>query len=73
VNSSVPLLSAVPIAANAAAPCRAIQATCASVSVLLTVVGLPNRPASPGNGGFLRGLAGRPSIAFSAAVSSPAT
>ena len=63
----------VPIAANAAPLLRAIQATCASVSTLLTVVGLPNKPCSPGNGGFLRGLAGCYSIALRAAVSSPAT
>ena len=47
--------SAVVRAAKAAPPPDTIPATLASVSTLLTSVGLPNRPTSNGNGGLLRG------------------
>ena len=45
--------------------------TFASVSTLLTTVGLPNRPTSTGNGGLLRGSPRLPSIDSKSAVSSP--
>ena len=45
--------------------------TLASVSTLLTAVGLPNRPTSNGNGGLLRGSPRWPSIELKIAVSSP--
>ena len=60
-----------PIAANAAPPSRTIAGMLASVSTLLTVVGLPNSPTSTGNGGLLRGSPRLPSIDSNSAVSSP--
>ena len=45
--------------------------TFASVSTLLTTVGLPNSPTSTGNGGLLRGSPRLPSIDSKSAVSSP--
>ena len=45
--------------------------TLQSVSTLLTMVGLPHRPDTCGNGGLARGLARLPSSAFSRPVSSP--
>ena len=45
--------------------------TLASVSTLLTAVGLPNKPTSNGNGGLLRGSPRWPSIELKIAVSSP--
>jgi hypothetical protein len=58
---------------NQVPPFRTIAGTCASVSTLFTVVGMPLMPDSPGYGGLLRGFAGRPSMDSIAAVSSPAT
>ncbi len=43
-NTFVPLLVAVPMAANASAPWRMIHGTMASVSTLLIRVGLPHSP-----------------------------
>ena len=60
-----------PIAANAAPPSSTIAGTLASVSTLLTAVGLPNSPTSTGNGGLLRGSPRLPSIDSKSAVSSP--
>jgi len=45
--------------------------TAARVSTLLIVVGMPNRPATAGNGGLMRGLPRLPSSEFIIAVSSP--
>ena len=45
--------------------------TLASVSTLLTSVGLPKTPTSTGNGGFERGSPRWPSIELKSAVSSP--
>ena len=61
----------VPIAAKAAPPSSTIAGMLTSVSTLLTVVGLPNRPTSTGNGGLLRGSPRLPSIDLKSAVSSP--
>ena len=72
-NTLVPLLLAVPKAANFSAPCRMIQGTRASVSTLLISVGLPQRPDSAGNGGRSRGMPRRPSTEAIRAVSSPQT
>ena len=41
------------------------------VSTLLTMVGLPNKPLTCGNGGFALGVARLPSKALINAVSSP--
>src|SRR5690606_2183971 len=54
-----------------AAPRLMIEGTAVRVSTLLIVVGIPNRPATAGNGGLMRGLPRLPSIAFINAVSSP--
>ena len=70
-NSFGPVEPSVPIAANAAPPSRTIAGMLASVSTLLTVVGLPNSPTSTGNGGLLRGSPRLPSIDSNRAVSSP--
>ena len=48
-----------------------MSGTLASVSTLLTTVGLPNSPTSTGNGGLLRGSPRLPSIDSKSAVSSP--
>ena len=69
----VPLLLAVPNAANFSAPCRTIQGARASVSTLLISVGLPHRPDSAGKGGRRRGNPRRPSTDEIRAVSSPQT
>ena len=45
----------VPTAANAGPARRTMSRTFTRVSTLLTTVGLPNRPATVGNGGLLRG------------------
>ena len=50
LTSFVPGASFVPTAANFFAPCRAIQATCASVSPFWTTVGAPRSPRSVGYG-----------------------
>ena len=65
------MLPSVPIAAKAAPPSATIGGTLTSVSMLLTAVGLPRRPASTGKGGLLRGSPRFPSIELKRAVSSP--
>ena len=60
-----------PIAAYASPPISRMSGTLASVSTLLTTVGLPNSPTSTGNGGLLRGSPRLPSIDSKSAVSSP--
>ena len=70
-NSFGPVEPSVPIAAYAAPPIRRRSGTLASVSTLLTTVGLPNSPTSTGNGGLLRGSPRLPSIDSKRAVSSP--
>ncbi len=67
----MPVEPSVPIAANAPPPARTMSSTLTSVSTLLTTVGLPNSPASTGNGGLLRGSPRKPSIELKSAVSSP--
>ena len=67
----MPVDCAVPIAANAAPPSRTMCGTLASVSTLLTTVGLPKSPTCTGNGGLLRGSPRLPSIDSKIAVSSP--
>ena len=62
-----------PRLANHAPPRATIEGTAASVSTLLMTVGLPKSPASTGNGGRGLGIARRPSIDSSNAVSSPRT
>ena len=62
-----------PTAANFLALCRAIQATCASVSPFCTMVGAPRSPRSVGYGGRITGMPRSPTSAASRAVSSPAT
>ncbi len=70
-NSRVPVEAAVPVAAHAAPPRTRMSGTLASVSTLLTTVGLPKRPTWPGNGGFERGSPRWPSSELKSAVSSP--
>src|SRR3974377_2095485 len=70
-NNLVPVDCGVPTAANVAAAARTIWGTFASVSTLLTTVGLPKRPTCTGNGGLLRGSPRLPSIDSKIAVSSP--
>src|SRR5204862_2598218 len=50
-----------PSPANHAPPCSTIDGTAHRVSTLLITVGLPQRPASAGNGGRVGGIARRPS------------
>ena len=69
----VPGAFAVPRLANHEPPRDTIAGIAASVSTLLITVGLPQRPDSTGNGGRVRGMARRPSIDSSSAVSSPST
>src|SRR5215217_5217036 len=71
--SLVPVLLGLPrqSALYQAAPRLRMWGTAASVSTLLMVVGMPNRPATAGNGGLMRGLPRLPSIEFIIAVSSP--
>ncbi len=54
-----------------AAPRLMMCGTAARVSTLLIVVGMPNTPATAGNGGLIRGLPRLPSSEFIIAVSSP--
>src|SRR5579872_876 len=56
---------------NQLAPWLMMCGTLQSVSTLFTVVGLPQRPATGGKGGFERGFARLPSSAFNIPVSSP--
>jgi hypothetical protein len=72
-NNIVPGQSFVPKPRYQSAPFNKMRGTLASVSTLLTDVGLPNRPTVTGNGGFCRGSGFLPSITSSTAVSSPAT
>ena len=60
-----------PIRAYASPPISRMSGMLASVSTLLTTVGLPNSPTSTGNGGLLRGSPRLPSIDSKSAVSSP--
>ena len=61
----------VPIPAYASPPSVRIRGMLASVSTLLTTVGLPKSPTWTGNGGLLRGSPRLPSIELNSAVSSP--
>ena len=72
-NTLVPLDFSVPTDANSAAPSLRINGTQASVSTLLTIVGLPHRPDTAGKGGRGRGIPLLPSIELRRAVSSPHT
>jgi hypothetical protein len=63
------LLSDIPLYHSA--PRITMCGAAASVSTLLMVVGMPNRPDCAGNGGLIRGLPRFPSIEFIIAVSSP--
>ena len=69
----VPLLVGVPTALNQSAPSATSIGTLASVSTLLMIVGLPNKPLTAGNGGRGRGMPRRPSMLWISAVSSPHT
>ena len=71
VNSLVPLLFSVPIAANHSRPLIMIWGTHDMVSVLFTTVGRLNRPASTERGGLVRGMARLPSIPNMRADASP--
>src|SRR5215210_2264844 len=72
-TSFVPVLLGFPRQSDLyqAAPRFRMWGTALSVSTLLIVVGSPNRPATAGNGGLMRGLPRLPSIEFIIAVSSP--
>ena len=70
-NSLGPVDVGVPICAYASPPIVTMCGMLASVSTLLTTVGLPNSPISTGNGGLLRGSPRLPSIDSKRAVSSP--
>ena len=72
-NTLVPFDFSVPIDANFSAPSKKITGIFASVSTLLTIVGLLNKPSSAGNGGFTVGSPLLPSIDAINAVSSPHT
>ena len=61
-NTFVPFDFSVPIEANASAPSKIITGILAHVSTLLTLVGLPNKPLTAGNGGFNVGSPREPSI-----------
>src|SRR6185369_11440335 len=61
----------VPSSLNQAPPLSTMNGTFISVSTLLTIVGLPNRPLIAGNGGLSRGWPRKPSSELSSAVSSP--
>ena len=70
----MPLLVLVPTAAEPlGAAGRPAVGRLASVSTLLMIVGLPNRPLTAGNGGRGRGMPRRPSMLWIRAVSSPHT
>src|SRR5258706_15723733 len=70
-KSVLPVLAAVPIVLNHAAPRVMIAGTCDTVSTLLTVVGQPQRPETAGNGGRLRGWPLRPPADSIIPLSSP--
>ena len=69
----VPLLSSVPIAANASPPFARIHGTFANVSTLLILEGFCQYPFCAGKGGFKRGIPRCPSSDSIKAVSSPHT
>ena len=69
----VPRLLSVPMLLYQAAPFSRMALTAASVSTLLMLVGLPNRPALAGKGGRDRGMPRLPSILCMSEVSSPQT
>ena len=70
-KSFVPLDPSVPVSAKPGPLASTTRSTLTSVSTLLTTVGLPNRPATTGNGGLERGSPRKPSIELKIAVSSP--
>ena len=72
-KTCVPRDRPVPRAAYAAAPDAIISGTLARVKTLLIIVGLPNKPAIAGSGGFERITPRFPSRLSSIAVSSPHT
>ena len=72
-KTCVPSERPVPRAAYAAAPSAIIAGTLARVKTLLIIVGLPNKPAIAGSGGFERITPRLPSMLSSIAVSSPHT
>src|SRR5260363_317286 len=67
----VPPLFGLPISRYFCGPIASKKGTAAKVSVLLMVVGLPNKPKLAGNGGLKRGSPFLPSMDSSSAVSSP--
>ena len=67
------LLGMILVVAYAAPPFARIQGAVASVSTLLMIVGLPNRPSCTGRGGLARTKPRLPSRLSSNAVSSPHT
>ena len=69
----VPLLVAVPIAANQSPPLRMMGAMLANVSTLLMSVGRPQSPDTAGYGGRGLGVPRPPSMDAMSAVSSPHT
>jgi hypothetical protein len=73
LNSFKPVDFSVPKPLNHAPPLAKIAAAHAKVSTLLTMVGLPLKPVSTGNGGRLRGSPRCPSSDSINAVSSPQT
>ena len=72
-NTFVPLDFSVPIEENHSAPLVNMTGIFASVSTLLTLVGLPRYPDSAGKGGFIVGSPRFPSMECIRAVSSPQT
>ena len=66
-----PVDFSVPMPVNQSTPSRMMPGTDAIDSTLLTEVGRAYRPATPGNGGLLRGWPRRPSRLSRSAVSSP--
>ena len=61
-NNLVPLLFGLPNEENQSPPRLIIVGQTETVSTFVTVVGQPYRPALAGNGGFIRGFPGFPSI-----------
>ena len=70
-NTWVPRERSTPSSWYALAPSARTAGTLASVSTLLTTVGLPNRPSMAGIGGFARTMPRLPSRLSSMEVSSP--
>ncbi len=71
LKSFWPVDLSVPMLVNQSTPLAKMQAAQASVSTLLTTLGLPRRPLTTGNGGRLRGSPRKPSSDSMSAVSSP--